>query len=433
MTVVPRQVFHSRLTTVLTMIGVAVGLGNVWRFPYMMGRYGGSAFLLAYVAFVILFALPALMAEWAFGRETRNGPLGAFQHTFGRAGSVVGAILLFTVLVANSYYLVVVSNVTYTAAFSLVYGFDSANAGSYQAGLNNGGLQAAIAIAIIGTAMFVLTKGLNRGIERISKIFVPLFGIIVTYLIVSSLALPGAVSALGSFLRPDVSQLNGTSIFAAMGQAFFSLSLGGTFYVIYGSYLRESETIPKPAALTAMGDVGAALLASLFIVPTTLVFGIDMSTGPQLIFETLPELFRQIPGGRVLGTLFLVGLGLVAYLSSVAAFQVLAGALTDSFSLPILKAVVIVATAETVLMVPTAMNPALIGPLDLVFGSGMQVLGSGLTLVALTWGLGRATTLKQIFPDSRTWVSSVYYHWVKWVVPAVLLVILAGYVVQSLG
>ncbi len=415
------------------MIGVAVGLGNVWRFPYMMGRYGGSAFLFVYIGFVLLFALPALMGEWAFGRESRSGPLGAFRQALGKPGSAVGALLLFTVLVANSYYIVVVANVAYTAGFSLLRGFSDTTRAAYTNGLDSGALQLTIALAVIGTATHVLSKGLNDGIERISKFFVPFFGVIVTYLIVSSLTIPGALSGLSAFLRPDLSQLNATTVFAAMGQAFFSLSLGGTFYVIYGSYLRSEENIPKPAVWTAAGDVSAALLAALFIVPTTLVFGIDLSTGPRLIFETLPALFEQIRFGRVLGTLFLLGLGLVAYLSSIAAFQVLVGALTDSFRFSIRKAVLVVCAVEAVLMVPTALNPGLIGPLDLIFGSGMQVLGSALTLIALTWGLGRVTTLRQVFgTDSGSW-PAIYYNWIKWVVPAALAVVLIGYIMQSLG
>ncbi len=418
---------------VLTMVGVAVGLGNVWRFPYMMGRYGGSAFLLVYIGFVLLFALPALMAEWAFGRETRNGPFGAFQRALGKPGSALGVVLLFTVLVANSYYLVVVANVTYTAAFSLLRGFSQQTAPAYSAGLDHGVLQTAIGLCIIATAAFVLSRGLNRGIERISEIFVPFFGIIVTYLIISSLTIPGAVDGLVAFLRPDLTGLTTTTIFAAMGQAFFSLSLGGTFYVIYGSYMRAEEDIPQPAAWTAAGDVGAALLAALFIVPTTIAFGIDLATGPRLIFETLPALFANIHFGRLLGSLFLLGLGLVAYLSSIAAFQVLVSALTDSFRFELKKAVAIVCAVEAILMVPSAVNPALIGPLDLIFGSGMQVLGSGLTLIALTWGLGRLTTVTQVFGrETGTW-PAFYFNWIKWVVPTALAIVLVGYIIQSVG
>jgi neurotransmitter:Na+ symporter, NSS family len=426
-----RQVFTSRASTILTMVGVAVGLGNVWRFPYMMGRFGGSAFLITYVICVLAFALPALMGEWALGRETRSGPLGAFDVAFGRWGRAVGVILLTTVLVANSYYVVVVANVTYTAAFSLGVGFAPDTIATFQSGLDNGVLQAGIALLLIASALWVIGKGLNRGIERISRIFVPFFGIVVLYLIIATMMLPGATDQILRFLQPRWSDLTPTSVFAAMGQAFFSLSLGGTFYLIYGSYLRDDEVIPSSAAWTAGGDVAAALLAALFIVPATLVFGLDLETGPRLIFVTLPELFARIPGGRLLGTLFVVALGFVAYLSSVAAFQVLVGTMQDHLTMRLRNILLIVGIAESILMLPSALRPSLIGTLDLIFGSGMQVLGSGLTLVALTWGMGRLTTQQQVFRRTTGVVPASYYLWVKWIVPLGLALVLALYIIDS--
>ena len=185
------------------MVGVAVGLGNVWRFPYMMGRFGGSAFLFVYLFFVLAFAVPALMGEWALGRATRRGPLGALTAALGPGGRWLGAVLLVTVLVANSYYVVIIANVAYTAVFALLRGFGDSTLASYQTGLENGLLQAAVSAGIIGSAMLVLYRGLNRGIERISKLFVPFFGLVVAYLIITSLSLPGAVDHLFNFLRPD--------------------------------------------------------------------------------------------------------------------------------------------------------------------------------------------------------------------------------------
>ena len=179
-----REIFRSPLTTVLTMVGVAVGLGNVWRFPYMMGQFGGSAFLIIYLVFVVAFATPALTAEWALGREARRGPLGAFRAAFGPRGTWIGAVLLATVFIANSYYVVIVGNVTYTAAFGMGIGFSSDNLPAYQTGLEAGRLQAAFALFVIGLAMIVLYRGLTKGIERISTLFVPAFGIVVVVLII---------------------------------------------------------------------------------------------------------------------------------------------------------------------------------------------------------------------------------------------------------
>ena len=428
-----RELFSSRFATILTMVGVAVGLGNVWRFPYMMGQYGGSAFLVVYLVFVLVFAIPAVTAEWSLGRYTRHGPLGAMEHAFGPFGRWIGYLLVLTVLIANSYYVVIVGNVAFSAAFAIFTGFTPETIPLYTARLGNGELQAIIALLMIAATIWIIHRGVTKGIERISKLFVPLYGVMIITLIVMALNLPGAVTHLKAFLQPDFSQLTPTSMFAALGQAFFSLSLGGTFYLIYGSYLRDDENIPKIAVATGIGDASAAVLASLFIVPTVLALGLNMQAGPLLIFETLPRMFSEIPAGRFIGVAFLIGLWMMAFLSTVAAFQVIVAALTDSFHFSLSKAALIVGGVEAVLMLPSAMNPGIIGTLDLIFGSGMQMLGSGLAIIALFWGCDRAIAATQIFGGRTDGFRRLYLLWLKWAVPAALGVMLVLYIADSFG
>ncbi len=428
-----RELFSTRITTILTMIGVAVGLGNVWRFPYMMGQYGGSAFLVVYIVFVLLIAIPAVTAEWSLGRFARQGPIGAMEVAFGPFGRWIGYLLVLTVLIANSYYVVVVGNVAFSAFFAIFTGFTPETIPLYEAKLSNGSLQAVCALLVVFAALWVVRRGIGRGIERVSKFFVPFFGVMIVTLIIMALQLPGATTALAEFLKPDFSQLTPTSVFAALGQAFFSLSLGGTFYLVYGSYLRDDENLPKAALATGIGDASAALLASLFIVPAVLALGLNMQSGPRLIFETLPRMFAEIPAGRIIGTAFLTGLCMMAFLSSVAAFQVIVAALTDSFKFPLGKAVLIVGGVEAILMLPSAVNPDIIGTLDLVFGSGMQMLGSALTIIALLWGCDKAVAVTQIFAGKTDGVRRLYLVWLRWVVPATLGLMLILYIADSLG
>jgi NSS family neurotransmitter:Na+ symporter len=429
--VITRELFSSRFATILTMVGVAVGLGNVWRFPYMMGQYGGSAFLFVYLFFVLIFAIPAITAEWSLGRYTRHGPVGALEKAFGPYGRWIGYILVTTVLIANSYYVVIVGNVTFSAVFAIFIGFSPETIPQYDKILGNGVLQAGIAFVVLVAGLWVIHRGITRGIERISKLFVPFFGIMIITLIFMALNLPGATDHLRAFLSPDFSQLTATSLFAALGQAFFSLSLGGTFYLIYGSYLQEDENIPKTAIATGVGDAGAALLASLFIVPAVLALGLDMQAGPLLIFETLPRMFSEIPAGRFIGIAFLIGLWMMAFLSTVAAFQVIVAALTDSFNFSITKAVFIVGAADAILMLPSALNPSIIGTLDLIFGSGMQMLGSAVTIIALFWGCDKAVAATQIFGGRTDGIRAGYLLWLRWAVPGMLAVMLVLYVADS--
>lgn len=416
------------------MVGVAVGLGNVWRFPYMMGRFGGSAFLFSFLFFVAFFAIPAVMAEWALGRATRRGPIGAFSAALGlRWGPAVGMLLFVTIVIAESYYLLVIAYIVYTALFCVVHGFDGAQLQAYQTGMSQGWLQYGIALVLLLASLGVLFKGLRKGIEALSMWIMPLFGLVVVSLIGYTLSMEGAIGHLLDFLKPDLGALlKPANLFAAMGQAFFSLSLGGTFFVIYGSFLREGEPLPGAAILTGLGDAGAALMVSLFIVPAILIFGLELGQGPNLIFDTLPRLFAHMPGGRLVGALFLVCLILVAFLSSLAALQVSLSSLQDHWKLNLKAALLILAMAEALLILPTALQPSLIGKLDLIFGSGMQCLGSGLAILAVTLGFGRAKALREMFGTDQGRGLALFYFWLRWIIPAGLLITLVMYIIESI-
>ncbi len=449
-----REVFSTRFAMLMTMAGVAIGLGNVWRFPYMMGRYGGSAFLFVYLIFALLFAVPALMAEWALGRGTRRGPVGAFTAALGPVGGrIIGALLLITVLVADSYYLVVIANIVYAGGFSIRHGFNPDHLPAFEAGIGNGLLQYGLALGVLALTLLVIHRGLRRGIEAISKLFVPFAGLLVLILVVYTLSLPEALAQLGRFLRPDFSALGAEQMFAAIGQAFFSAGLGGTFMLVYGSYLRDGESIPGAALLTVLGDAGAALMAALFIVPAILIFGLDMTAGPSLIFATLPQLFGAMPGGRLVGSLFLVALAVMAFLSNVAALEVFVGGIGELVPLRMRRdhLILFVLAVEAALMLPSALVPGTIDALDLIFGSGMQVLGSALAVTALVWAIGRAETLRQLFGNTQaapigdrrhgtanfpTPVSAwqaILFWWLRLVVPGTLIVILLGYIRSKIG
>lgn len=425
---IQRQQFQSSVTAFWTMSGAAIGLGNVWRFPYMMGEYGGTAFLLVYLCFVCLFAVPALMGEWSLGREIRGGTISAFSRTLGpRFGRTVGYLLILGMFCSSSYYLVVIGNVGYTAFFSVANGFSAATRPDFEAGLVAGGLQYSISVATLLAILGVAWCGLNKGIERVSNVFVPVFFLVILYLIYSTFQLEGSVDKMAQYLRPDFSQLNAQSAFAALGQAAFSVGLGGTIMVIYGSYLKPGTRLLPAAAATAGADTSAAFLASLFIFPTMLVFGIAPDAGPKLIFHTLPHLFGEMGSGRILGSFFLWALFLVAFLSGLAALEVVIGSLADDVKCNRLtrrRAILLVGGAELLLMALPAFKPDVIGTMDLIFGSGMLAIGSALALLVLTHCLRRSAVIAQLGGDSRT--SSWVFQWLRWVVPPVFLIIVFG-------
>ena len=428
--------YTSGLTTILTMVGVAVGLGNVWRFPYMMGSYGGSAFLAIYLLFTLLFAFPALMAEMALGRMSGKGTLEAFRSLFGRIwGSATGYLLLSVVTIAGSYYSVVVANVLFTTGYSVILGFSHKSASHFQGLLSNSFIQYGLTITMIISSLYVIHKGLIKGIEWLSKIIMPFFVLSLLYMIFHALTLPEAIDKFTIFLKPDLNALNSTEVFAALGQAFFSVGLGGTFVLVYAGFMSEKESIPKMALFTGLGDVGASVLVSLFLVPSILVFGLDMASGPGLIFNTFPQLFGTMPGGRWIGSLFLIALSLVAFLSLIAAYQVpFVSVRNEKPHLNQKKILIVIGTIQASLALPSAFHPELIGVLDLIFGSGMQVLGSVLCILGLTWSLKKSTVLQGMFSDeANSKTSSLFYFWIKWIIPAALILVLFGYIYDSIG
>jgi neurotransmitter:Na+ symporter, NSS family len=330
---------------------------------------------------------------------------------------------------------VVIANVAYSLWTGMAHGFDPAAQPGLQAGLGNGALQYPIAVGLLAVSLYVIHTGLKKGIERISTVFVPFFWLTTVALIVGALSLPGAFAKVAVFLHPDFSALRPLDVFAAMGQAVFSLGLGGTFMLVYGGYVAKSTSISKTAIGTAVGNSSASLLSALFIVPTALVFGMNMTQGPTLIFETLPHLFYRLPLGDILGGAFLAGLIMMAFLSNVAALEVLYAGADD---LPGLRVggwarLLLIGGLEALLILPIAFHPQSIAYLDLVFGSGMQALGCTLAVIALAWGLGRRATLTQLFGTMEGRWRGVYFLWLRWTIPSILLLILAGYIYQAVA
>ena len=423
--------FGSSVGAILTMLGVAIGLANVWRFPYMMGKYGGSAFLVIYLICALLFALPPLMAEWALGRATGRGPLLAFRTALGgRLGSLVGGMVLLTAAVAGSYYVLVIGKVAVTGFYAMLRGFSPEHMSGLRTALDEFIFQYPVAVLLVGCCMIIAHRGLNAVIARVSKFTVPLFFATILYLVVCTLRMDGAWTALEEFLHPDLASMGSREYFAVLGQCFFSVGLGGTYMLVYGSYLPDDLSIGRTAVFTVLGDTSAALSAALFLVPASIVLAIPLSTGPSLVFETLPLLFHRMPGGEFIGGLFLLALALVALLSYLPVIEILVDGLT---SLPRLnmsrsQAINLAGGMQMLLILPTAIDPSLISFLDLFFGSGMQLIGSALAVIALSWGLGKsALTQQKLLPATNTLMSRMAAEWFRWVVPAVLFLVLGAY------
>jgi NSS family neurotransmitter:Na+ symporter len=422
----------------MTMIGVAVGLGNVWRFPYMVGKFGGASFVLFYLIAVFFIGIPALMAEWTLGRNTRRGTLGAFEKGGFPGGKHVGYFFFFVVICATGYYSVTLGWVLYFAlgevgnAFgihlntSLVLPPDS--------GINITSILLQLmmtGIVILGCAV-VLIKGLRKGIEKISKFIMPALLTILFILILRAVTLDGASAGIRWYIGDfSLAGIKSSTIAAALGQAVFSMSLGGTFMVIYGSYLPEESNIPKNAVYTGLGDTLAGLLAGLAIFPTVFAFRLEPSSGPGLIFSTLPKTFSMIPVGWVFGLIFFLGLFGAAFLSDVAAFEVLVGGTVDNTKLSRKKAVIFISTIVFIVAIPPLINFKIFVPWDLTFGSGMQTLGALIAVLTAVWCIKRSELLKELSRGTGKMFPIFLFWWMRVVIPIAILFVGVLWLLES--
>jgi NSS family neurotransmitter:Na+ symporter len=426
----PRETFASRAGAWMTMLGVAIGLGNVWRFPYLVGRFGGSAFVLFYVVLVVLVGVPALMAEWALGRHTRRGTLGAFARAGIPFGRQVGWFLFAVVIMATGYYTSVIGWVALygLAELGRAVGlrFDPSGILPPETGFAARSLMLQLLLTglVILACAVVLIKGLRRGIERVSVVIVPMLFIVLIVLIARSLTLRGAFAGVQWYIlkfRPE--DFTARAAVAALGHTMFTLSLGGTFMVVYGSYLNTHDVLRRGASWTAAGDTAAGLLAGLAIFPAVFAFALEPASGPGLLFATLPKVFAQLPAGGLFGFMFFAGLWGAAYLSDVASFEVLVAGLTDNTRLTRTAAVWLVAGLAYLAAIPPMLNMRIFVPWDLTFGSGMQTLGALVTVLTVGWSLNRATALQELSDgdaQAPMWLPWLY-QWLRFVVPGAIL------------
>ena len=334
-----RGQFNSRVGFILAAAGSAVGLGNIWKFPFEVGDGGGAAFVLVYLMFCFILCFPVMVAEIAIGRKTAKNPVGAFKSLGFPGWSFVGKLGLLCGVLILSFYNVV-------AGWAFGYFFEMVQ-GNFAIGQNFGpfisnwlkvGL---FGMIFMGLTAFIVSGGVQDGIEKAAKILMPSLLVIVSFLIIYSLTLPNAMKGVQFYLIPDFSKLNLQVIYNALGQAFFSLSLGMGALITYGSYVSKKENIISSAAIITLTDVGIAFFAGLMMFPFVFSQGLSPSGGPGLIFVTLPGVFETLGPvlGVVIGSLFFLLLSFAALTSTVSLLEVPVSYLVDERNLPRKKAV----------------------------------------------------------------------------------------------
>ncbi len=380
-----REKLGSRMGFILLSAGCAIGIGNVWRFPYVAGMYGGGMFVLFYLLFLIVMGVPVMTMEFAVGRASRKSVIRSFTELekpgqkwhlhgyIGMAGNYLLMMFYTTVAGWMLYYF-------YQMLTGKFTGKDKEQvAGLFQEMLESPTVLTVVMVIIVVAGILICSLGLQKGVERITKVMMMLLLFIIVVLAVRSMTLEGGTEGLKFYLLPDVQRMRDVGILetitAAMNQAFFTLSLGIGSMAIFGSYIDKSRTLLGESVNIAMLDTFVALVSGLIIFPTCFAFDISPDMGPSLIFITLPNIFNHMVGGRVWGTLFFVFMTFAAFSTILAVFENIISCGMDLFHWSRKKSCLINLVALIVLSLPC------------VFGyniwSAIQPLGEGSTILDL--------------------------------------------------
>ena len=338
-----REEFRTRLGFIVACIGSAVGMGNIWMFPYRTGKFGGAAFLIPYFIFVILLGFSGVIGEMAFGRSVKAGPLGAFasamEMRFGEKsrkwGKLIGMIPVIGSLgIAIGYSVVVGWFLKYLFAALTGQLTKIEDMGSYFGSLAVSFGSIGWQMLGLGLTFLIMILGVTKGIEKMNKLMMPVFFIFFIILLVRVATLPGALDGYRYLLVPNWDQLGNIKTWVyALGQAFFSLSLAGSGTIVYGSYLKKDIDVVSCAKNVAFFDTCAALLAGMVVIPAVFAFQLDVASGPPLMFITLPAVFQQMPFGGLFAIIFFVAVLFAAITSLMNLFETPIEALQQQFSL----------------------------------------------------------------------------------------------------
>lgn len=328
-----RDHFASKLGIIAAAAGSAIGLGNIWKFPYMAGKFGGGAFIFVYLIAIIVMGYPLIYAEFALGRRAKSNAADTFTHVTGKKKwQWVGLLAILTVFLISTFYMMITGWVMYYFWHSVtgsLYAVPEALSATEH--FNNVFTQMntsmwvplLFALMAIGVTGFINAQGIQSGVEKYSKIMMPILFVIFIILIGYSVTLPGFKEAITFLFKPDFSQLTPATIISAIGQAFFSLSLGMGALITYGSYISNRENLRTVAIQVCIADTIIALFAGLLIFPAVFTYNLEPTAGPSLIFMSLPQVFLKMPGGQIFSILFFLLIIVAAVTSMISMLEIM--------------------------------------------------------------------------------------------------------------
>ena len=332
-----RNTFTGKIGFVLAAAGSAVGLGNIWRFPYLAAKYGGGIFLLVYILLAVTFGFALMTAEIAIGRKTGLSAIGAFKSP-NKKYSFIGYIAAIIPAIILPYYSVIGGWVTKYLAEYVTGGISDVAQDAFFGNFISETLSPALWFMIfLGITLVIVLCGVEKGIEKVSKFMMPVLIVLSVGIAIYSVSLPGAVAGVKYYLMPDFSKFSATTVLAAMGQLFYSMSLSMGIMITYGSYMKKDVNLESAVTQIELFDTGIAFLAGLMIIPSVFVFSGGtpeaLGKGPSLMFVTLPKVFETMTGGTFIGILFFLLVLLAALTSSISLMETVVSIVCDKFKL----------------------------------------------------------------------------------------------------
>jgi NSS family neurotransmitter:Na+ symporter len=356
-----RDSFSGRFAVVAAVAGSAIGLGNIWRFPYVAGENGGGAFLLVYLICIIAIGIPVMTSEFIIGRAAQRNPYGAFKALApGKPWFLIGLMGVAAAFMILAFY-------TTVAGWTLEYFYQSITGNL--AGKNNaeftgmfdrflkGSIRPLLWFVIfMGLTGAIIISGVREGIEKYTKVMMPFLLLLLIFLCIRSLTLPGAKAGLKFLFYPDISKLTPKVILEALGQSFFSLSIGMGTLITYGSYIKKNENLASSAGMVTIADTAIAIIAGIAIFPAVFALGGSPASDTGLVFIVLPEIFQKIPLGNIFATLFFLLLAIAALTSTISVLEVIVAYLTEELNMSRRKATIAATLSVSVLGVITVLS-----------------------------------------------------------------------------
>lgn len=440
-----RDSFGSRFGVIAATAGSAIGLGNIWRFPYVAGENGGGAFLIIYLAFILLIGIPVMLSEFAIGRGAQRNVFGSFRKLApGKPWYIIGLMGVVAAFMILAFYTAVAGWTLEYIYQSVINGYKGMNSeqlnGMFYSFIEGSWRPLLWFFVFMAFTAAIIMAGVQKGIEKYTKILMPLLLVLLLALVIRSVTLPGAGSGISFLLKPDFSKITASTILEALGQAFFSLSIGMGTLITYGSYIQKKDNLGSTAFTVAFADTFIAILAGLAIFPAVFAFNIEPGSGEGLVYITLPNIFQQMPGGYFFSLMFFILLGVAALTSTISVLEVIVAFFVEELKLKRKAATLLAIFSVSVLGIMSVLSFSSMSEfrvfgftvfqfLDFTSANILLPLGGFFIVIFVAWFLGREKAEKELSNEGKlkTRYIPVYIFIIKYLAPlAIAFIFLQG-------